>query len=375
MAQYITTANGERQRDIFYIKRWLQDTFSDQFNGIHSLFYKLKAKKRVFKGAFGDEIVIPVFHPASGQPQARGVADPLIATTPRQMTGFVRLKYPVAELMINVAIPRRELRADREPAKMVDYMENVLKATRQLYNDKFRSDLWTAEGNASSMGTESQLMSILTLANKGGTTADGPYRPKAKAAQYSANNDSIGWANGTHGPAAGTSPVYTVAGLNRNAAGNVYHCVPVLNPASAATFNRTPINQTITLSRVQNEGGDIGFLDQSHYDQLQDLLQSQYLLKPSKLQEYGYASLDWNGVDITLDDEMPVGTGGGVTGQFIVLNTDEMALYCDGSFEPDVIVDDTNTEAPYKSYMLLGYYALVAKRLGRGLGSRHANLA
>jgi hypothetical protein len=375
MAEYLQTNSGELQRYVFYVKRWLEDTCEDEFTGVHAVYAKLREKKRVFKGTFGDEIVVPIFHPAAGGPQATGVVDPLALQTAKLMTGFTRSKWPVAEIMINVAIPRRELRANRPPAKMVDYSSSVWEATRERYFDLMRQHLWTAEGNAASAGSESQIASLLTLINKGGTSATGPYRPKVKAAQYSANNDSIGWTSGTHGVAAGTNPVFTIGGINRNTAGNVYFCAPVLNPSSAATFGRTPINQTITLARRGKDNPDVGFLDQSHWDQLQDTLQAQYLLKPSKLQQYGYASLEWSGVDITYDDDMPVGTGGGVTGQFIVLNTNKIGLYCDGDFIPDVIEDAHITEAPYLSYLMVGYYQLIPKLLGRGLGARQANLA
>lgn len=374
MGVSIPTANSDRQRDVLYAARWMADTFADQISGHFPLWAMLRERKRMFEGGFGDYINFPVEHPAAGGPAPRGVVDPMVATTPALMTGMSKLKFLIAEYFVNVGIPNREVRADRPPARRVEYVGNVYRMTLNRFFDKMRQDLMAPESSATATGTESCLGSLFALINKGSTAATGPYQPYALPYQYSADNDSIGWTDARHGIACGSPASYVVGNIDRNAAGNVYHCAPVVNPSSPATFGRTPINRTLIVASNGAEKPDLGFLDMEHYAALADILQAQYALAPSKLQKYGYTALNWMGCEITYDDGMPLGRGGAGTGQFLALNTDLFGLYADGSLEPE-IVEASSIEAPYKGRALNGFYALGAKKIGRGIGGRHGNLA
>lgn len=368
----ITGANGDDQRLTMTLKLWLQNNLEDQFFGQHALFRKLKELKRIVTGGLGTEIVVPTKYPAAGGPVAEGVSDPYAARSHSPMTGITSLKYTAAEYMMPISAPVRELKLQGSLTKKVDYLQSVMEIAMDRFMDKLRTDMWASESNADSAGSATQLASIRTLLNKGGTSATSPYSPAALPSQVSSNVNSLGWTSGAHGVAAvdtGTA-VYSVGGINRNAAGNAYFCTPLLNPSSSATLSRFVINNLITLATRNTDRGDLGILTSGHYDALMGLLQSQRQLQDSKLTEYGFDAFTWRGVDWVFDDDCPTAAPGY---NAFVINTKALKFMVD-SMEPDVQQSE-DSERPIKVWKASWFGQLCPTKLGRGLGARHANLA
>src|SRR5262245_7827116 len=120
MAINIVGANSEQQRLTFTIRRWLQDNTEDQFAVHHALFRKLKEKKRILNGGFGDRLVLPTRYPAAAGPQPIGVIDPYAAASHAPMTGLTSLKYDIVEYMMPISVPKRELRAQGSLTRKVN---------------------------------------------------------------------------------------------------------------------------------------------------------------------------------------------------------------------------------------------------------------
>lgn len=370
----ITGANGDDQRLTMTLKLWLQNNLADQFFGHHSLFTKLKSLKRVVTGGLGTEIVIPTKYPAQGGPAAEGVSDPYAARSHSPMTGITSLKYTAAEYLMPISAPIRELKLQGSLTKKVDYLQSVMELAMDRFMDKLRQDVWAAEHNADSAGSATQLASLRTILNKGGTSATSPYSPKALAAQVSADVNSLGWDADIHGVAAaesGQTAVYSIGGINRNAAGNAYFCVPVFRPGTTATgLSRFAVNKLITAGTRNSDRSDYGILHSGHYDALLGILQSQRQLQDSKLSEYGFDAFTWRGVDFVFDDDVPTAAPGY---NMFILNTKALKLVCD-TMEPDVEQSE-DSERPLKVWKASWFGQLCPTKLGRGLGARYANMS
>lgn len=376
MAINVSTASGERQQVVHTLQKWITRNSVDLFTGHFPLWTKLYARKRIVGVGFGDDFVLPIHHPAAGGPVARGVVDPLIPQSLQVVTGMSRYTVKMAEYHEPYGIPVREVMAnDGAEVRRVNYQATASKIVMLRFLDKLRQDSFAAESAAGANGSESSLVSLLALINKGSTAATGPYEPKADPYQYSADNDSVGWSDAIHGIQAGSPASYTFGGIDRNAAGNVYFNCPVINPSTAETMGRDAINKVLLISGIEGRNtADLLVLGFRHYAYLLGVLQGQQQLRPSRLTDYGFEAFRYMQADVVWQGNIPAGRSGGTTSQALAINTGALTLAC-ATLDPRVVDGGEEVERPLHGYALHGFYQYVPEMLGRGLGARHGNLA
>lgn len=359
----IIGANTEDQRLTLTIRLWLSNRLEDHFFGHHPVFAKLRAMNRVVKGGFGTKITVPIKYPQAGGPQAEGVTDPYAAFSHSAMTGITSSLWDVAEYFMPISAPVRELKLQGSETKKLDYINSVMEIAMDRFMDRLRQDMWAAEGNPGSAGTDSQLASIRTLFNKGGSNTTGTIPPLPLPAQLSQSDPT--WGN-----AAGTNPVFVVGGINRNAAGNAYFCIPLKNPNTAQTFNADAINEIITLATRGADRPDLLILERNHYNAAMNILQKQIQFGQSKLAEYGFDAFRWRNCDVIWDDDVPTAAPGI---NMFAINTKSLKL-CVDSLEPDVQQSE-DPERSLKVWKANWFGQLIMTKMGRGAGARHARLA
>lgn len=365
MSINVIGANGEDIRLTLTIQNWLSNKLYDNFFGHNPFFYKLKAKGQVVKGGLGNQLRIPLKYPSPDRPIAEGVNDPYAALSFQPIGGLTSSLWEWAEYAMPISVPLRELKLQGSLTKKVDYMASIMEISMDSFADKLRQHMFAPENDPLSAGASTRLASFRTLFNKGGSATTGPYSPFPRPAQLSQSDATWGNAAVTSG-----TPVYTVGGINRNAAGNAYFCVPVKNPSVAESFGKTAINNLITLATRQNDKPDLGILYSNHYDVLMGILQQQRLISDSKMTDAGFESFSWRGVDFIFDDDVPLAAPG--INAWIV-NTKALELHVD-TMEPEVKEKDSPDQL-IKSWIAMWYGQLVMKNMGRGSGARHANLA
>lgn len=380
----IYTASGELQEMVLYVDRYLQDTAIDQFAGNHPLYGALVEGGGVSKWAggtpWGKDLRVPIMHPAAGGPEAKGVIDPMVEEDPVLMTGMVDTVWQSCYMFMSVAMERRDIARKNSKESRLNYMDTVFKLAQARWAVKQREWLYAAESDPGSVGTRSQLASLRTILNKGGSSATGPFQPWAKTSQYAAASDAYGganWSDSVHGPACGTSPVTFVGGIERNAANNVYFSCPTINPSSAATFGRDVINQILSEARRGSDHATIMAVSTKHWNQLQAVVQAQQTYAPGRLAKYGFASVLWVDCEIVMDDALDFipGRSGGTTLQAFAINTKALNFAYPSRFAPVAVPGGHNARRPVDEWSLEAEYALYPTLMGRGLGCRHGNLA
>jgi hypothetical protein len=365
----ITGANGEDQKLTLTLRLWLQNNLEDHFYGHNPLFKKLQLGKRIVKEGLGTKIVVPIKYPQAGGPQPAGVSDPYQSKSHSAMTGITSALYDWAEYTMPISVPERELKAQGSMTKKLGYMESVMDIGMDRFMDKLRQDVMAAENDPLSIGTTERLASLRTFFNKGGAATTGPTLPLPLASQLSAS-DAL-WGNAA-APTA-TTAQYVIGGINRNAAGNAYFCVPVKNPTTAQALDRTAVNQMITLGTRNSDKPDMLLVTQGHYDVLMGILQQQRQILDSKLTDYGFDAFQWRGCDVFWDDDIPIFNPGTNGYNMFAINSKALKLVS-ATEEPEVVQGAVDTERSIKTWRAQWFGQLVMTKMGRGAGARHANL-
>lgn len=354
----IISAVGEEQRLTLTLRLWLANKMADHFYGHHPVWMKLKNLNQVQTGGFGTQMKVPMKYPAAGGPVAEGVEDPFAANSFSAMTGITHSLWEVAQYRMPIAVPDRELVLQGSQTTKLSYLDSVMEIAMDRFMDKLRQDLWAAEGTAGSAGDPSHLASLRTLFNRGtnGTTTT-PYSPAGLTEQL--------------GEALGTTPIKTVGGINRGAAGMGYFCTPILNPSTADTMGKAVVNQLISLAIRGNDKPDLLIFQRDHWNTLMGILQAQRYITDSKLSDFGFEAFGWRGCDVIFDDDVPSTTGSSYNA--FAINTKALKLYVK-SLQPDV----KKTEAPEQSieaWKANWFGQLVMLKMGRGAGSRHGKIS
>jgi hypothetical protein len=373
---YTISADAEKQILVTTVMKWLRNTMADAFSGHSPLFAKLRAKGRLDAGNMGERLTVPMVHPDSSGPQVAGSLDPYIAAAHLPMTGFVRSKFDWAAYFMPVSIPQRDDQLNSGLNAKVQLRKAVMDNARMRFLEGVNQHMWAAEEDPKSAGAEDQLASLCTLLNKGTTSAVGGATapPLPIVEQASNTNEVASWTSANSGVGAyrttATNAVTLVGGINRNASKGTYFSVPVLNPTTPETFSRTLISKVIVMGQRGSDRPDLVILPRSHYVGLLSILQGQQELQPSKMTDYGYQAFQYMGCDVVFDDMCPTAAPGPT---MLAINTDKLMFRCNTQ-SPEITQSD-DPERPLLVWKMWWMCQLVPEVLGRGLGSRHANMA
>jgi hypothetical protein len=275
----------------------------------------------------------------------------------------------LAEYKLPVSIPERDTKAQGPQTKKADWEDAVVTQAENLFEMKLLADLWAAESDAESAGSAEQLASIRTLLNGGGGSTTGsaayPGFPNTHPGQLLAAASSSGAA------------ITKVGGLERNAPGGAYFCPPLIRPGSNDSITKAVINNIISASSKSSGAaknrGDFLILKETNYNDLLGILQDQQRYLPSKLADYGFEAIQYNGVDVVYEDALSNFVDAAGNTNAFCLNTNAFQLCCGESITPQMrpdVIPGTTT----KAWLMVWYGQLIITKFGRGMGSRHTRL-
>jgi hypothetical protein len=380
--------SNEQQRVATTLQRWLSTQLADHFWNHHPFWVKLKSRQNILSGGLGEQIVVPIKHAVSTNPVPRGVVDSRVSAPRNFLSGVTRAKFDTCQKVFNFSIDNRELRLQGSETKKIDWIASQLEIARDVWDSTLIQDLWADEGAVGAAGDTVTIASLRCLMNKGGTSTTWTAGPPPHPAQLCVTSQTVGSQTveataAEHGllaamdyittPSAIT-PITTIGGINRNAAGAAQFCVPTWYGTSALAATKASVNKVWLASGIMGESADLAITDREFYSVLMGLIQDQQRFEPSQLQKFGFQAFQYNGVDFIYDDYVPFGAESDETSlqadtsQLFFLNTKNLALYTDAA-EPTVTFQKA-VDAPVTDYQWEWYGQLIPKALGRGLGSR-----
>lgn len=286
------------------IAAWVSSNFADLITGHNPLFYRLREKGNIIKGGTGGNFVEPLMFPATGGPAVVGVTNATTAYTDLtfvETTNFTSASYIPCEKLIPISVQQYDLDAQGSNTSKINLMESIMKSNMAAFMENLNADLWAAEESAGSAGTRATLASIKTLINAGGSsTTDGGATPSALAEQVGSRAVTA---------ASTQTPIYTVGGINRNAAGAAYWCTPVINTSQALSIQT--LSSLVSIATRGSDTPDLIILHRTMYDKLMGILTSNVgggggqMYTQSKLAEAGFEAIKFRNCDVIFCDQVP----------------------------------------------------------------------
>lgn len=355
------------------IPAWTQSNYESLFVRQNAVWMHLLQQGQIQAGGYGTKIVCPIKFPTVGGPHAQGVTNAYADVTAAPQGGKTAAEYPASEYIVDVSVEEFDLDKFGSMTGKVDWVESQFEYAIEDFMVQLEDAFWKAPENASSAGARNQLASIQTLINSGvaGTTTDGGALPAVNTEQTKTAVVS----------ATGTTAIYTVGGINRNAAGAAYWCPNM--------FGTDVASEALTV-QVLSKGYSKATVGAKHpkliivSSGLWDLIQyfasvggssGGRFYNDSKLARLGYDALGFMGAEIIHDDKCP--TAGFVSGtatakayQVFWLNTDHITLKPKTKRPTFRRVDDPRPLRRWEGRMVI---ALVSNNTGR-VHSRHVNI-
>jgi hypothetical protein len=326
---------------------------------------------------FGTKMVEPVFFPTTTGPQVTGVglADALTDVSTGIQTGRTASEWTASMYRLDFSIEEYRMQQFGSQTQKVSWVESQMKQAIKRFFHKHDQDLWGTEDDTNA-GTDKQLNAIRQLINTGGTSGtDGGAQPPALASQ------SVAAMNAT----SGSTPVYTVGGIARNAAGAAYWSSNLIGAAaSAEVMTLRTFSKLISASTVGTEKPTLILCYRDEYDKLEQLLGHGGTLDSSvytggaqysgPLARAGFNAIGVRGVEVVPEDRMPTTGFVGSTAtyrQIFCLNTNHLKMKMREKRPTFRKVDDPR---PLVRYVATCMLQLTSDNLGR-VHARHINVA
>lgn len=306
---------------------WVNNNWQSLFLQANPLFAKLKETGQI---KFGATNRIPIWVPSSAGAAAAGVADPYAAVTHTAMDGATALDFTSSEYAIPISVTEYDLKGNNSLAQKADWMQGVMKTAFEKVWAKLNADLWSDVYAAASIGSRSQIMSILHFMNGGtsGTITAGA-TPAEHAEQLGARNFVL------ISNTASTAQT-TIGGINRAATAGGYLCPVIRTTTAAETFNVQVLSSMKTVASVNGKKPNLCILPAALYDKLMSLYtlggtNGGQFTQDTGIGKYGFEALRWGMMDVVPDDLCPTamyigGTTTAVGMQALLLNTEYLQL-------------------------------------------------
>lgn len=360
---------GTSGLDATTIDHWMISNGMNLFVKNDPFFRWLLDNGRIQKNTQGQFIRVPLLVPDTNTPQLVGVSNAWTDMEATPTGGLETANYRLAHLHKNIGFDEYELSLNRGAAAKVNQREAILtKNYQDALNTLRQNHLWAAETGTKTGGTDrDQVGSLRTYINSGvnGTTTDAGLGI-AHTLQTSTAITST----------TGSTANYTVAGINRNAAGAAHWCACV--DTTDATLSVRTLSKMITATHFGGHTCDMIIMPGDVFDVLMGLstfsgTSGGQFFQQSKLASIGYTALNFRGAEIIVDDNCPVGgdnSGHGyVSGtatalgyQVFFLNTEYLSLEMNSRRPKTTEYSDGR---PLEQYRWDWYMQLVSTNLGR----------
>jgi hypothetical protein len=225
------------------------------------------------------------------------------------MTGFSGYEWTAAEYVLPLSVQKYDLAAQGTMGKRVDWVQGVMQQGLDKFKFKLIADMWANEEVTTSAGTRAAIASIRTLLNAGGaSTTANTAPPLARTEQGLDSGGSIGRA--VVGTVSSTA-VYTVGGINRNAALAAHACTPIIQTSQA--FTPQVLSGIMTKATCGQERPDLILVTENVFDKIQGLISAGansgagQFLQNSKLAELGFDAVRFRGAEVVADENVPSG--------------------------------------------------------------------
>lgn len=346
---------------------WINNNWQSLFLQANPLFAKLKEMGQV---KFGATYRIPIWVPSAAGAAAAGVSDPYAAVTHTAMDGATALDFTASEYAIPISVTEYDLKGNNSLTQKADWMQGVMKTAFEKVWAKLNDDLWSEVSAAASIGSRSQIMSILHFMNGGtaGTVTAGA-TPAEHAEQLGARNFV---------KVTSATAQTLIGGLNRNTTAGGYLC-PVIRITSE-TFTVQVLSSMKTVASVNGKKPNLCIVPAALYDKLMSLYtlggtNGGQFTQDSNIGKYGFEAIRWGLMDVVPDDLCPTGmyiggaTPTAVGNQALLLNTEFLQLNMESKTLDVTEVPDLRTIRGWKCAWRGGLIGTPGR-----MHSRHANL-
>lgn len=354
---------------------WLLSNHMSLFTRHSPLFGAFAAAGQIKRSGYGVFIRVPLMVPDGGGPRLEPLTNSYADISSTPTTGREAANYKLAHYHMDVSVDEYDLKLAGGPSEQVRWRESTFQKNLKTAFNQMMNAIWENEHVAGTGGdTRGRLGSLKTYLNAGvsGTTTDGgegiaiPQQLVTAATSVS-----------------GSTAVYTVGGIPRNASGAAHWCTPLLGiDTSAENLNLQVLSKIYSLTRCGTDHATLIIMHRDSFDRIQGLLThmgsngGQIFQNGSKLANMGFEALQWQGAEIITDDQVP--TSGFVSGtstskgyQIFAINMNYLQLMM-ASKKPEST--QYQSARPLEQYKWDWYLQLVGTHLGR-VHARHVNIA
>lgn len=354
---------------------WLLSNHMSLFTRHSPLFGAFAAAGQIKRSGYGVYIRVPLMIPDGGGPRLEPLTNSYAEISSTPTTGRDAAHYKLAHYHMDVSIDEYDLKLAGGESEQVRWRESTFQKNLKTAFNQMMNNIWENEHVAGTGGdTRGRLGSLKTYLNAGkaGTTTDAGDNVAITAQTLNAVTSE-----------SGTTAVYTVGGIPRNAAGAAHWCTPMIGiDTSAENLNLQVLSKIYSLTRCGTDHATLIVMHRDSFDRIQGLLThmgtsgGQTYPNATRLAKMGFEALQFQGAEIITDDMVP--TAGYITEtttakgyQIFAINMNYLQLMM-ASKKPDS--QRYESSRPLEQYKWDWYLQLVGTHLGR-VHARHVNIA